>query len=363
MNNVERRVERRLRVNIKTFRYKRNFYTKLPNCAPHLVDNPPTLNIPLPEGQQRLSPLWSYPVRFLTRASTLCPLPKEGIPSVCRHRSPRIRVTLKCENRFLWSLRMNLVSTHCTLQGLKMFVTPSPPPERIQRKHHFGLRAPSPSPSPEQKHHFGLRAPSPSPSPEQKYDFGIRTMPSPSPEPELSIGMHATPPPPTERKSDFGIRKFGASREPLFLPDPEDDDEPPAPLSREPQGLGIRAPLPYEDPAGSNRGVAARAVSPLPQAEDFGVRLLDAPKEGPSQIGTHQPTEAIEPFSSSPGARRKFHIASSYTYLTMFKQVGYGGSQRHLLEIASRKVSPAKLEKSSARMSRFVKPFARRFSC
>ena len=183
--------------------------------------------------------------------------------------------------------------------------TPLPLPVR---KHHFGMDR-TPSPLPDQRHHFGIRkTPSPSPSldirhvrttslplPEQKHGFGIRRMPSPLPVPK--------------NKGDSGVR------EPLFLPDPEDDFEMLLPLLPEPQGFSTRASLSYGGLAQSEeRGGAAHSVSPLPHSEDFGV--LAVSEEGPSQIGTHQLTEAKEPFSSSSKSRGELHITSSYTHLT-----------------------------------------------
>lgn len=104
-------------------------------------------------------------------------------------------------------------------------------------------------------------------------------------------------------------------REP-FSPE-TDDFGMEVPLSPEPQGFSTRAPLSHGGRVGSKRGDAVRAVSPLPHAEDFGVPAV--PEEGPSQIGPQQPadSEASEPFGSSSKARREYHIASSYMYLTL----------------------------------------------
>ena len=60
---------------------------------------------------------------------------------------------------------------------------------------------------------------------------------------------------------------------------------------------------------------ALHAVSPLPPAEDFGV--LTAPEEEPSQIYTHQLTEAEEPRDSFSKERGRFHIANSDMHLTL----------------------------------------------
>ena len=179
--------------------------------------------------------------------------------------------------------------------GMRRTLSPSP-----ESKRDFGMRRML-SPSPEFKRDFGMRR-TLSPSPESKRDFGMRRMLSPSPEPKGSYSMPATPPPSTEHKSDTSIRDFGA-REPLFFPDSEDDLEMRAPLSPEPQGSGVRVRDGHW------------AVSPLPQAEDFGV--LTVPEEGPSQIDTRQPTEAEEPYSSSSKGRGEFHIANSNIYLTL----------------------------------------------
>ena len=122
------------------------------------------------------------------------------------------------------------------------------------------------SPSPETKYSFGMDISS-SPSPERKYSFGMGFSPSPSPEPKDHF------------KCNFGFH------EPLFLPDPEDDFEMLVP------------------------------VSLLPHAKDFGTSpILD---EGPSQIGTHQPTEAKGLIGSSSKKCGEFHIATSYKHLTL----------------------------------------------
>jgi len=62
----------------------------------------------------------------------------------------------------------------------------------------------------------------------------------------------------------------------------------------------------------------------LPKLQDFSVQVPlspthvgPIPEEGPSQIGTHQLTEAEEPCGSSSKARGKSHIASSYMHLTL----------------------------------------------
>jgi len=165
------------------------------------------------------------------------------------------------------------------------------------------------SPSPEPLDNFSMRGIA-SPSPEPLDDFGMRGIASPPPEPKSDFAMCQAPSPSLELKriSDFG------AREPLFLPDSEDKLEMPAPLLPEPQGFGARVSLSpnHGSPAHSH---VVQDVSPLPQAEDFGV--LAVPEGGASQIGTHQLTEAEEPCGSSSKAHGEFQITSSYMYLTL----------------------------------------------
>ncbi|KAN0111965.1 hypothetical protein V8E52_007983 [Russula decolorans] len=127
---------------------------------------------------------------------------------------------------------------------------------------------PSPPSSPERMHHFSMGiTPSPPASPERMHHFRMDTTPLPSPEQKDDSNMSASLSilPVLKNKSDFGFR------EPLFLPDSEDNSEAQAP------------------------------VSLLPHAKDFGI--IPIPDKGPSQTGTHQPTEAKEPLGSSSKER------------------------------------------------------------
>lgn len=175
--------------------------------------------------------------------------------------------------------------------------------------------------------------------------FGMRAAPLPSPEPRHGFDARMTLPasPAPKRQSNFGFR------EPLFLPGSEDEFEMSVPLSPEPQGFGKTAPLSHRSPARSQRGDAARAVSLLPDAEDFRVlpvldegpsqtathqptdaedsRVLPVPDEGPSQTATNQPTDAKEPLGSSSKERGEFRIAASYTHLTLARAVWKWGER------------------------------------
>jgi hypothetical protein len=101
--------------------------------------------------------------------------------------------------------------------------------------------------------------------PVKKQNFGMGITPTPPPEPKDDLDMCAmlsTSPIP-KKKSNFGFK------EPLFLPEFKDS--------------GI---IPVSD-------------------------------EGPSETGTHRPTEAKEPLGSSSKERGEFHITTSYTHLTL----------------------------------------------
>lgn len=130
-----------------------------------------------------------------------------------------------------------------------------------------------------------------------------------------------------EHKSYSGFQESPSS-------EPQDDSGTQAPLLLDPQGFGKGAPLSCGGPARLQKGDAVPAVSLLPRAEDFGV--LAVPEEGPAEIrthqpmetkelsgssskarGTHQPAEIKEPSGSSSKARSEFHIASTYTHLTL----------------------------------------------
>jgi hypothetical protein len=115
----------------------------------------------------------------------------------------------------------------------------------------------------------------------KKQNFGMGIMRTSSPEPKSAFGMPTTlsASPVLKKKFDFRYK------EPLFLPDFEDNSD-------------MQVP-----------------VSPLLHAEDFST--LPISNEGPSETGTHQPTEAKEPLSSSSKGRGKFHITTSYTHLTL----------------------------------------------
>jgi len=197
--------------------------------------------------------------------------------------------------------------------GIGETLSPSP-----ERKHHFGFSiSATPSHSAEKKHHFGIGIGigiMPSCSPERKHHFGITlASPLPSPEPEHHSGIHTTPSPLalSKKKSNFGFQ------EPFFLPDPKDDFEEPVPLSPECQGFSESAPLSHQIPAPSQTEDAVQVISPLLHAEDFGI--LTTPHQGPSQTGTgtHRSTEVQKWLGSSSQERGKFHIITSYMYLTL----------------------------------------------
>jgi hypothetical protein len=97
-----------------------------------------------------------------------------------------------------------------------------------------------------------------------------------------------------------------------LLPETQDTFETPVPLSPEHQSFSTRAPLSHGDLAQSDN---ARAVSPLPNAEEFGI--VTAAEEGPPQIAAHQPREASEPFGSSSRTRSELYTAISYMRLTL----------------------------------------------
>jgi hypothetical protein len=176
--------------------------------------------------------------------------------------------------------------------GPGMRVLPSPDPEC---KHHFGMRAPSspgsgmrvpPSPEPGRKHHFGMRAPSspgpgmrvlPSPDPERKHHFGMRAPSSPG------SGMRVPPSPEPGRKHHFGMRESSPNRE-------------------QKHDFSMRIPL-TPDPEQKNRIDTCVTLSPP--------RVLAVSEEGPSQIGTHQPTEAEQPLGSSSIERGASHTTRS----------------------------------------------------
>ena len=141
-----------------------------------------------------------------------------------------------------------------------------------------------------------------SPSASRLSDFGLRAgslHPSPEPESSMSPTNFAS----TNRLSDFGLRA-GHHRPTL---EPEDSSTSAAICpSTKPKlfsDFGLRAIL---GPTLSKRD-GARAVSPLPDAKEFGV--LNVPEEESSLIGTHQPTD--------PKGRCEFHINSSYVHLTL----------------------------------------------
>jgi len=202
---------------------------------------------------------------------------------------------------------------------------------------------------PETQHDFGMLAllrVSPSPSPKTKSTFGMDMLPLPSPEPMDHLGMDMSPPPSPEPKDHLGIpatpspspmrqkKQNFRFREPLFLPDSEDDLEAQAPHSPESQGFSKRAPLSYQSPAPSQRGDDVQAISLLPHAEDFGI--LPAPHQGPSQTGTHQSTEAIKGLGSSS------------------KECAWIWGRRApspTNTVTTRKVNLGRLDKSTARMN------------
>jgi hypothetical protein len=190
----------------------------------------------------------------------------------------------------------------------------------------------------------------PLPSPEPMDHLGMDMSPPPSPEPKDHLGIPATPSPSPMRQKKQNFR----FREPLFLPDSEDDLEAQAPHSPESQGFSKRAPLSYQSPAPSQRGDDVQAISLLPHAEDFGI--LPAPHQGPSQTGTHQSTEAIKGLGSSSKECGEFHITTSYTHLTLVYGAWIWGRRAPspTNTVTTRKVNLGRLDKSTARMNWFV---------
>jgi hypothetical protein len=124
----------------------------------------------------------------------------------------------------------------------------------------------TPPRSPVGKHNFDMNITStPLRSPVKKQNFGMGITPTPPPEPKDDLGMCATlsTSPVPKKKSNFGFK------EPLFLPEFEDSD------------------------------------------------IIPVSDEGPSETGTHRPTEAKEPLGSSSKERGEFHITTSYMHLTL----------------------------------------------
>jgi hypothetical protein len=207
---------------------------------------------------------------------------------------------------------------------------PHPPPSSAASAapKEFGFRGelppdPASPPVPEKKS-FGIRSRLPQlpPSaPVAKKDFGIRSrlpqLPPSAPVPKNDFGIRAgvlLSPPSAPPKKDFGIR----SRVPKmdFGVRAGSPPSPPPPVPK--QNYGLRAAIFETQEASSSLSL---------HAEDFGVSV---PEEGPSQIGSHQPTEAGEPLGSSSNMRSEFHILTFMRILFIYMQPGDGENQHHL---------------------------------